>query len=55
MSLCGAMTSIAISLNFATRPNGEALVATVLVTGACAQVFVSPLLTPFFDRANPFT
>uniref|UniRef100_A0A7U5KA51 MFS transporter n=1 Tax=Corynebacterium silvaticum TaxID=2320431 RepID=A0A7U5KA51_9CORY len=49
------MTSLAISLHFVSRESGEALVATVLISGACAQVFLSPLSTPFFDKVSPLT
>ncbi|SQG52510.1 major facilitator superfamily protein [Corynebacterium ulcerans] len=55
VATCGAMTSLAISLHFASRESGETLVAAVLISGACAQVFLSPLLTPFFDRISPLT
>ncbi|ATB60958.1 Major facilitator superfamily protein [Corynebacterium pseudotuberculosis] len=55
VATCGAMTSLAISLHFASRESGEALVSAVLISGACAQVFLSPLLTPFFDRFRPLT
>lgn len=49
-STCSAMTSLAISLHFAALGDGEGLVAGILVSGGCAQVFLSPLLAPFFDR-----
>lgn len=50
MSTCSAMTSLAISLHFSALGDGEGLVAGILVSGACAQVFVAPFLAPFFDR-----
>ncbi|TNM00571.1 MFS transporter [Corynebacterium tapiri] len=49
MATCGAMTHIAITLHFAGLGRGEALVAAVLVSGVCAQVFVAPVLAPLFD------
>lgn len=55
MATCGSMTSIAISLHFATNGDGKALVAAILVSGACAQIFLSPLLAPLFDRFTAFS
>lgn len=52
ISMCGTMTSLAISLYLSHLGNAEGLVAGVLVSGALAQVFLSPLLTPLFDSFN---
>ena len=54
MSLCGAMTSLSISLHFAALHKGELLVASIFVSGACAQVFVVPLLSPLFNRYSSY-
>lgn len=50
LSLCGAMTSLSISLHFAALNQGELLVASIFVSAACAQVFVVPLLSPLFNK-----
>lgn len=54
MSLCGAMTSLSISLHFAALHKGELLVASIFVSGACAQVFVVPLLSPLFNKFSSY-
>ncbi|MGO2165416.1 MFS transporter [Corynebacterium casei] len=50
LSLCGTMTSVAISLHFAAHDGGAALISAILVSSACAQIFIAPLLAPVFDR-----
>lgn len=50
LSLCGTMTSVAISLHFAANDGGAALISAILVSSACAQIFIAPLLAPLFDR-----
>ncbi|WKS64405.1 MFS transporter [Corynebacterium accolens] len=54
MSLCAAMTSLSISLHFAALHKGELLVASIFVSGACAQVFVVPLLSPLFNKFSSY-
>lgn len=44
------MTSVAISLHFAENDGGAALISAILVSSACAQIFIAPLLAPLFDR-----
>lgn len=50
LSLCGTMTSVAISLHFAANDGGPALISAILVSSACAQIFIAPQLAPLFDR-----
>jgi len=50
LSLCGTMTSVAISLHFAANDGSAALISAILVSSACAQIFIAPLLAPLFDR-----
>ena len=54
LSLCGAMTSLSISLHFAALNQGELLVASIFVSAACAQVFVVPLLSPLFNKFSSY-
>ena len=54
LSLCGTMTSLSISLHFAALNEGELLVASIFVSGACAQVFVVPLLSPLFNKFSSY-
>ncbi|AJI77838.1 arabinose efflux permease family protein [Corynebacterium singulare] len=54
LSACGSMTSLSISLHFAELNKGELLVASIFISGICAQVFAVPLLTPLFNKFNSY-
>lgn len=54
LALCGAMTSLSISLHFAALNQGELLVASIFVSAACAQVFLVPLLSPLFNKFSSY-
>lgn len=48
------MTSLSISLHFAELNKGELLVASIFISGTCAQVFAVPFLTPLFNKFNSY-
>ena len=54
LSVCGSMTSLSISLHFAELNKGELLVASIFISGTCAQVFAVPFLAPLFNKFNSY-
>ncbi|MBP3088189.1 MFS transporter [Corynebacterium sp. sy017] len=48
--LCGAMTSIGVSVHFATTGASAGVVSGTLIASACASIFVAPFLAPVFDK-----
>lgn len=52
--MCGAMTSLSISLHFADLDKGELLVAGIFISGTCAQVFAVPFLSPLFNKFSSY-
>lgn len=49
-ALCGSMTAVAISVHFAESGHGAFIITGTLLAGACAHIFLTPLLAPLFDR-----
>lgn len=54
-ALCGSMTSVAVSVHFATDGQTAWVVSATLIAGALMQVFGGPVLAPLFDKHSPRT
>ena len=48
------MTSLSISLHFAELNKSELLVASIFISGTCAQVFAVPFLAPLFNKFSSY-